>query len=432
MDLSAKLDSDIISFSFFGQTIIVLNSNEAAHDLLEKRSNIHSGRFCPPMIASPSLMNMKDFIVFTDTNELWRKQRRMINSQLGKHTMAAFRASQELEVRRLLVRLLSAHPTTMSSDLLREEFCRTTSALFLQSVYGYELKSPQDPFFTDKIALNEFLSRAVLPAAFLVNVLPWMEHIPDWMPGAGWKQTAYEGRVLKDRAMSNPYKWAKDRFVNGTNDGSIVSHTYNELRQVGWSEADADDFSMARYPDVQEKARHEIDTVVGTDRLPSLEDQASLPFVARLLTEVVRWHPTVPLGVPHVCTEENEYRGYRIPKGAIIIGHTTAIVRDERVYKNADTFDPDRYLDSKLPPPPVFGWGQRVCPGQHFFKEVFFLEVAMILATLKIEGCEDENGNEVVPTEETEDTSTLLIPVSFQVKISPRSEHHTELIGTAA
>ncbi|CAE7077380.1 unnamed protein product, partial [Rhizoctonia solani] len=87
MDMSVKLNSDILSYSFFGKTIIVLNSNEAAYDLLEKRSSIHSGRFCPPMIASPNLMNMKDFLVFMDTNELWRKQRRAISSRLGKHAL---------------------------------------------------------------------------------------------------------------------------------------------------------------------------------------------------------------------------------------------------------------------------------------------------------------------------------------------------------
>ncbi|KAG8730770.1 hypothetical protein FRC12_020082, partial [Ceratobasidium sp. 428] len=51
--MSKKLGSDIISLSFFGMTIVVLNSAEAATDLLEKRANIYSNRLKPVMLASP-------------------------------------------------------------------------------------------------------------------------------------------------------------------------------------------------------------------------------------------------------------------------------------------------------------------------------------------------------------------------------------------
>ncbi|CAE6484738.1 unnamed protein product [Rhizoctonia solani] len=447
MDLSVKLSSDIISLSIFGTTIIVLNSNKAANDLLEKRSSIHSGRYCPPMIASPNLINMKDFVAFMDTNELWRKQRRVMGARLGRHAVTAFRGSQELEVRKLLARLLSAHREPVSSDLLNEEFYRTTSAVFLDSVYGYELESSQDPFFTNILNMNSILSEASLPTAFLVNALPWMEHIPDWMPGTGWKQTAYEWRALKDRAICDVYNWAKQRVVSGADDNSIVALTYKELRNAGWSETDTDEFcqntaagllaagtetstlammwfivAMAMYPEVQERAQREIDAIVGTNRLPTVGDRAGLPYIERLMTEVVRWHPSAPLGVPHVCTEENEYEGYRIPKGAIM-----ATVRDERVYQGADKFDPDRYLDPTVPPPQAFG----ICPGQNFFREIFFFEVVMILATLKIERCKDEYGREIIVTEERTDNSAISCPAPFKIKITPRSEHHAELISTA-
>ncbi|KAG8755039.1 hypothetical protein FRC11_006280 [Ceratobasidium sp. 423] len=430
MDMSAELNSDIISYSVLGTTIIVLNSSEVANDILDKRSSMHSGRFTPPMMSSPHLLNMKDFVAFMQTNDLWKKQRRVMGARLGRRAVTAFRTSQEKEVGRLLGRLLSASKEPIESQHLNEDFYRTTSGVFLETVYGYELQDGDDPFFTDILNMNAILSQASLPTAFLVNAFPWMECIPDWMPGTGWKQTAYKWRDLKDRAMCNVYEWTKQRVLNGADDSSIVSLTYTELRQSGWSDADADEFCkntgtglLAVYPEVQEKAQREIDAIVGTNRLPTLGDRENLSYIERLLTEIVRWHPTAPLGVPHVCTQENEYRGYRIPKGAIIIGHTTAIVRDERVYQDADKFDPDRYLDPTVPPPQAFGWGQR---------DVFFLEVALILATFKIERCKDENGNEIVPSEETTSNSAIACPVPFKVKLTPRSEQHAELIRIAA
>ncbi|KAG8768621.1 cytochrome c oxidase subunit 2 [Ceratobasidium sp. 428] len=75
---------------------------------------------------------------------------------------------------------------------------------------------------------------------------------------------------------------------------------------------------MALYPEVQVKAQAEVDRVIGKDRLPEMSDRASLPYVECVLKEVLRWQSVVPLGIPHACMEEDEYKGYRIPKGATV------------------------------------------------------------------------------------------------------------------
>jgi cytochrome P450 len=54
---------------------------------------------------------------------------------------------------------------------------------------------------------------------------------------------------------------------------------------------------MTLFPDVQLKAQGEIDRVVGNDRLPSLADRNSLPYVNALVSEIFRWRPVVPMGL---------------------------------------------------------------------------------------------------------------------------------------
>lgn len=46
---------DIIFLKVFGHSIIILNSAQAASDLLDKRSARYADRYCPPMIKEPSL-----------------------------------------------------------------------------------------------------------------------------------------------------------------------------------------------------------------------------------------------------------------------------------------------------------------------------------------------------------------------------------------
>lgn len=76
---------------------------------------------------------------------------------------------------------------------------------------------------------------------------------------------------------------------------------------------------MTLFPDVQLKAREEIDRVIGTNRLPNLEDRPNLPYVEAVVKESFRWHPIVPMGLPHVSEVDDVFEGYFIPKGAMVM-----------------------------------------------------------------------------------------------------------------
>ncbi len=47
--------------------------------------------------------------------------------------------------------------------------------------------------------------------------------------------------------------------------------------------------AMLMHPDIQVKAQREIDSVVGSDRLPDFSDQSHLPYLAAVLKEVLRY-----------------------------------------------------------------------------------------------------------------------------------------------
>ncbi len=47
--------------------------------------------------------------------------------------------------------------------------------------------------------------------------------------------------------------------------------------------------AMLLHPDVQEKARDELDRVVGKDRLPTSKDMKDLPYIRAIYTETFRY-----------------------------------------------------------------------------------------------------------------------------------------------
>ena len=95
---------------------------------------------------------------------------------------------------------------------------------------------------------------------------------------------------------------------------------------------------MALYPEVQKKAQAEIVAVVGPNRLPDFHDRPSLPYINAIMKESLRWNIVLPLGrpfviiiittiltspegIPHISTMDDEYNGFYIPKGTVLMGN---------------------------------------------------------------------------------------------------------------
>ena len=54
--------------------------------------------------------------------------------------------------------------------------------------------------------------------------------------------------------------------------------------------------AMILNPSVLKTAQEQIDQVIGPDRLPTLADRPSLPYIDAILKETLRWQNVVPVG----------------------------------------------------------------------------------------------------------------------------------------
>ncbi|CAE7142652.1 unnamed protein product [Rhizoctonia solani] len=184
---------------------------------------------------------------------------------------------------------------------------------------------------------------------------------------------------------------------------------------------------MAMHPDIQAKAQAEIDSAIGT-RLPELADQGSLPYVLCIVKEVMRWRISVPLAIPHGCTQDDVYKGYHIPKGAIVLGNAWAISNNPEVYAAPERFNPDRFLDPSVPDAPSFGFGRRICPGLHHAEAVIFITAAGLLAMFDIRPEADVNGNPIPLKADATLNEVLRQVLPFKCQFVPRSEKHEQTL----
>jgi cytochrome P450 len=54
-------------------------------------------------------------------------------------------------------------------------------------------------------------------------------------------------------------------------------------------------YALASYPDIQARAQAEIDSVIGSDRLPCIKDREEMPYVQAVVKEVLKWHTVAPV-----------------------------------------------------------------------------------------------------------------------------------------
>jgi len=287
----------------------------------------------------------------------------------------------------------------------------------------------------------------------MVDTFPILKHIPAWFPGAGFKKVAAEWRKKVMRNVNMPFERVKANMVAGTQKPCLVSEALENPISgstddtVKWmsaslygGSADTTTGTMAGFalnmilrPDIQEKAQAEIDRVVGSERLPTFADREDLPYVDAILKETLRIHPILPMSLPYKALEEYSYRGWIIPKDAIIMANVWAITQDPERYPSPKEFIPERYIEQPRaldPTPLAFGFGRRVCPGQHIADAMLWITMATVLATSTISKARDENGAEITPVLEYTG-GTLCEPVRFPYKIQPRSAMAASLIRAA-
>ncbi|KAF8075871.1 cytochrome P450 [Lyophyllum atratum] len=450
----SKQYGDVVHLKVLGQTLIVLNSVQAAVDLLNKRSYNYSDR---PTLPIFELFGLGDTVAIAKYGHEFRMQRSIVQRYLSKDKCHKdYRPIQTREAHALAKGLLSK-PDDRLNLLLR-----FATAIIIDIGYGHQITSAaDDPYVKMAQESSSALAASGPPGSTPVDLFPILQYLPSWCPGTYYATFARNAFGKFKTLREYPFTRVMEQMANGTAKPSFLASQLQGLSDeeqsdeatlkriqaaaailyVAGGETTSSSLSffflaMILFPECQRKAQEEIDSVVGTDRLPEFHDRASLPCIECLLQETLRWNHATPSGVPHKTMEDDVYNGMLIPKGSTVIANARSMTLDESVYKNPFDFEPSRYLPapagrSEPYPNGHFGFGRRICPGRHLATDSIWIAITTIIATISVRRAIGEDGKEMIPDAIPVAGGLTSHPKPFPCRLEPRTDAAVNLLGQA-
>lgn len=459
----AKVYGGLYSFRIGPATAAVITDRGLVKELLDKRSALYSSR--PTSYVGQNLITGGDHLLVMDNNETWRLFRKTVH----QHFNASMCEKEH-------VKLLEAEHTQMMRDFLLypEKHMlhtkRTTNSIIMSLLYGIRTPSWDTPHMLELYEIMEQWSKVMETGATPpIDIFPWLKLIPqkwlgNWIDrstkvGSGMKALygSFRRRAIEARRQAEQGSQSRARtFIDHVLDLQEKENlTDNQVDFLGgvMMEGGSDTGStmllvmiqaLVQHPEVQERARAELDAVCGEDRSPTWADFSRLPYINMIVKETMRWRPVTPLSFPHALSQDDWVNGYLLPKGTTVFLNVWGLHHDESVFPNPDRFDPSHYegrhnLASDYAASPdymrrdhfIYGAGRRLCPGIHLSERSMFIGAAKLLWGFQFEPGLNESGQPVAIDTDPITGYTegfLVCPRAYKCKVSPRSSARAETI----
>ena len=292
---------------------------------------------------------------------------------------------------------------------------RYAAGLMLRIGFGKRLVTGEESYVKRILKTVHTVERVASPGAYLVDTLPRLMWLPDWI--APFKREGkalhaeeldlfrglqedvrqeMEKGELKEENFTSKFLSEREKWGLSDDEGAYVIGTLFEAgagttaaAMMSWI------LAMVLHPSELLALQKEIDDVVGNDRLPHFDDIPYLPRVRASVKETLRWRPVTAGGVPHQLTQDDVYevdgKKYFLRAGSNVHANQWAIHRDPALYPSAEEFLPERWIEPKYPTfkeplstyPNIqgfssFGFGRRICPGLNIAERSLYLLVSRI------------------------------------------------------
>ena len=424
---------DVFEISIIGRRVVVVGGGDAAAEVFDET------RFVKAVV--PPVSNLRELAgdgLFTAFNSepAWAQAHNVLMPAFSQASMRSYHDAMVECVDQLCTywtESAARGPIDVSSDMNR-----LTLEVIGRTGFGYSF----DSFAPGRHPFVEAMSRAMSYVSQTANDVPVIREILGWK---AMRQNPKDIALMKatvdeviaarrsgatprqddllQRMLENPDPETGEMM----SDQSIRNQVLTFL--IAGHETTAGLLSFALHylslnPEIVERAREEIEQVLGTDGAPvRFEQVAKLRYVRRIVDETLRLWPSGPAFF-RKARQATTLGGYPIRKGETILVVLLALHRDPTLWgEDPERFDPDRFLPAAVRARPAhaykpFGVGARACIGRQFALHEAVLALAQILTRF-----------DIVPNTDYELTVEELLtirPENLKLAMRPREQRRMQ------
>ncbi|XP_034556766.1 cytochrome P450 2F5-like [Notolabrus celidotus] len=382
------------------QRVVVLVGYDAVKEALVDQADDFTGRGPVPFMVKAT----KGYGLGISNGERWQQLRRFTLTTLRDFGMG--RKGMEEWIQEEAKHLVARINSTKGSSFDPTYFLSgTVSNVICCLVFGQRFSYDDDHFLHLLQIITDILRFGSSPWGQLYNVFPWlMERLPGQQHNIFARVEELRDFTMKkiqehqdtlDPSSPRDYidcfllrlvqeKHLPTSEFHYENLVSTVLNLYLAGTETTSSTIRYGITVLIKYPKIQENMQQEIDTVIGQERSPCMEDRKSLHFTDAVLHEVQRLMDIVPMSVPRYAVKDISFRGYTIPKGTMIVPLLHSVLKEEEQWETPWSFNPQHFLDcngnfKKNPAFMPFSAGKRSCVGESLARMEIFLFMVSLL-----------------------------------------------------
>ncbi|PSR86238.1 Isoleucine N-monooxygenase [Actinidia chinensis var. chinensis] len=390
------MGSEILCIRLGNVHVISVTSPEIAVEFLKKHDAVFSSR--PICLSAELTSNGYLTTALTPLGEHWKKMRRVLATSVlspMRHRWLAGKRAEEVDH---LVRYVFNQGGLVNVREATQHYCGNVirKMIFGKRFFG-EGREDGGPGVEEQEHVNGIFTILDYLYSFCVS---------DYVPFLRWRMDLDGHERIMRRAIQSVTKYQDpkiDERIRQWNEGTrkeqedlldvlimlkdkdgsspllspdeikaqivelMIATVDNPSNAVEWALAE-----MINQPETLERAKKELDQVVGKDRLVQESDLPNLNYIKSCVREAFRLHPIAPFNVPHVSVSDATVAGYFIPKGSHVLLSRPGLGRNPRAWTDPLRFRPERHLkedgsDVVLTDPDLrmlsFSIGRRGCAG---------------------------------------------------------------------
>ncbi|KAK8937863.1 Premnaspirodiene oxygenase [Platanthera guangdongensis] len=396
----SKQYGDLFCIKLGGVDFVVASSTCSARAVLNTQDHVLASR--PTLLAVEVIGYNSGGIGFSPYGQYWRQLRKICTQELlSSRKVRALGFIRCEEGERLVEKIGSAGGAPVN---LTEMFMAVSNIQITRTAFGKECGRSRGRFLS---AMKETLK--LLPMLRVADLFPSMSFLISCLDGSSFQMKRLrremdavldeiiEEHVMKGEDGGDMEEDLVDVLLRIQREGELqVPLTMDNVKAVildmlvAATETTSNTMcwvmsELMKHPNIMSKTQLEIREVLrGKTRLED-NDIHDLHYLHLVIKETLRMHPPLPLLLPRSCSEATELLGFHIPAKARVVVNAWAIGRDPMIWKDPESFWPERFEDSMhdfkgnnyeyIP----FGSGRRVCPGMLFAMAGMELFLALLL-----------------------------------------------------